>query len=167
MTPTRLPQFIELVDFDMICLLLDEGAKPNEKVSIYGNITVWALFLLSCYEKKNIQNAQAKETGFKVAELMIRKGADRKLKLETTRRGTAAMQAAKPRKTAKYQTLVTPTEVLQPDVTVELTAVGILREIFGDGKIAEIEAIEPEVTSWSVCNWMSWLQPFGSRLGPA
>ena len=172
-TPTRLPQFVEFVDFDMVCLLLDKGAKPNEKVSIYGNITVWALFLLSCYEKKDIQNAQAKETWFKVAELMVRKGADRKLKLETTRRGTPAMQAARKRKTAKFQTLVkyqtwvTPTEVLEPDVTVELTAEGILREIFGDGKIAEIEAIEPEVTSWSVWNWMSWLQPFGSRLGPA
>ena len=169
-TPTRLPHFVEFVDYDMVCLLLDEGANPNEKVSIYGNITVWALFLLSCYEKQDFQTAQAKETWFKVAELMIRKGADRKLKLETTRRekvpiGSEAQQPEL-RKTAKYQTLVTRGGMIEVKVPVELTAVSILREIFGDGKIAEIEAIEPEVTSWSVWNWMPRFQPFRSRLGP-
>ena len=159
-TPTKLPQLVEFVDFDMVRWLLDKGAKPNEKVSIYGNITVWALFLLSCYEKKDIPNAQAKEIWFKVAELMIRKGADRKLKLETTRREKVAINSEAERtelmKTAKYKTSVGRGGVIEKDVLVVLTAVSILREIFGDGKIAEVEAIEPEVTSWSVWNWIHW-----------
>lgn len=159
-TPTKLPQFVEFVDFDMVCLLVDKGAKPTEKFSIYGNITVWALFLLSCYEKKDIQNVEAKETWFKVAELMIRKGADRKLKLETTRREKVVISSEAERselmKTAKYRTSVSRGGMVDMDVLVVLTAVGILREIFGDGKMAEIEAIEPEVTSWSVWNWIHW-----------
>lgn len=40
-TPMRLPQLIEFIDFDMVRLYLDnEGGNPNGKVSIYGNITV-------------------------------------------------------------------------------------------------------------------------------
>ena len=154
-TPTRLPQLVEFIDFDMVRLLLNKGANPNEKVSIYGNITVWALFLLSCYEKKDIQNLQVKETWFKAAELMIRNGADRNLKLETTRREVFANDSKMDLKTAKYEKKVTRglTEV---DVPVELTAVSILKEIFGNDKIAEIEAIVPEATSWSVWNWIPW-----------
>ena len=154
-TPTRLPQFMEFIDFDMVRLLLDKGANPNEKVPIYDNVTVWALFLLSCYEKKDIQNLQVKGTWFKAAELMIRKGADRKLKLETTRQERLTNDSNAELKTAKYEDIVTRglTEI---DVPVELTAVSILREIFGDDKIAEIEAIVPEGTSWSVWNWIPW-----------
>ncbi len=159
-TPTRLPQLVEFIDFDMVRLLLDTGANPNERVSIYGNITVWALFLLSCYEKKDSQKSQTKEIWFKVAELMVRKGADRKLKLETTRREkvgkNSEAETAELMKTAKYRRLVTRGGTIEVDVPVELTAVSILREIFGDGKIAEIEAIVPEGTSWSVWNLIPW-----------
>lgn len=159
-TPTRLPQLVEFIDFDMVSLLLDKGANPNEKVSIYGNITVWGLFLLSCYEKKNIQNLQAKDTWFKAAELMIRKGADRKLKLETTRReiigNSSDTETATLAKTAKYKKVVTRGGMVEVDVPVELTAVGILSEIFGDGKIAEIEAIIPEGTAWTVWSLLPW-----------
>lgn len=156
-TPTRLPQLIEFIDFDMVRLLLDKGANPNEKVSIYG-ITVWALFLLSCYEKRNTKNSQAKDTWFKAAELMIRKGANRKLKLETTRRefiGNSS-DAATVAKTAKYKKIVTRGGMIEVDVPVELTAVSILTEIFGDGKIAEIEAIVPEGPTWSIWNLLPW-----------
>jgi hypothetical protein len=34
----------------MIKLLLDHGADPNEKVYSHNGRTVWQLFLLSCYE---------------------------------------------------------------------------------------------------------------------
>lgn len=159
-TPTRLPQLVEFIDFDMVRLLLDKGANPNEKVLIYGNITVWALFLLSCYEKKDIKNPQVKETWFKAAELMIRKGADKKMKLETTRRETIANHSEAEKvalmRTAKYRRVVTRGGLIEVDVPVELTAVGILREIFGDGRIAEIEAIVPEGTSWSVWSLIPW-----------
>lgn len=159
-TPIRLPQLVEFIDFDMVSLLLDKGANPNEKVSIYGNITVWGLFLLSCYEKKNIQDVQAKETWFRAAELMVRKGADRKLKLETTRRevigGGANTEHWSVAKTAKYKKVVARGGTMEMDVPVELTAVTILSEVFGDGKIAEIEAIIPEGTVWSVWNLLPW-----------
>ena len=159
-TPIRLPQLVEFIDFDMVCLLLNKGANPNEKVSIYGKITVWALFLLSCYEKKNIKNPQAKATWFKAAELMIRKGADRKLKVETTRRETIAnrseAETVSVMKTAKYRRVVKRGGRIEVDVPVELTAVGILRETFGNDKIAEIEAIVPEGTSWGVWNLIPW-----------
>ena len=148
---------MEFIDFDVVRLLLDKGANPNEKVAIYGNITVWALFLLSCYEKKDIKNSQAKETWFKAAELMIRKGADRKLKLETTRRENLANRSGPETvKTAKYRKVVTRGGTIAVDIPVELTAVGILREIFGNGKIAEVEAIVPEGMSWSVWNLIPW-----------
>ena len=42
------------------------------------------------------------------------------------------------------------------DVSVELTAVDIVKEIFGDGKIAEIEAIVPERQNWSVWTLFGW-----------
>lgn len=161
-TPTGLPQFVEFIDFDMVRLLLEKGAEPNAKVSIYGNITVWALFLLSCYEKKDIKNLQVKETWFKAAELMIRKGADRKLKLETTRRAKLAndpeAESLALLETAKYRKVVTlDRAAIEVDIPVELTTVSILREVFGDGKIAEIEAIVPEGTSWSLWNWIPWI----------
>lgn len=156
-TPTKLPQLVEFIDFDVVRLLLDKGANPNKKVAIYGNITVWALFLLSCYEKKDIKNSQAKETWFKAAELMIRKGADRKLKLETTRRENLANRSGpETEKTAKYRKVVTRGGTIAVHIPVELTAVGILREIFGNGKIAEVEAIVHEGMSWSVWNLIPW-----------
>ena len=159
-TPTRLPQLVEFIDFDMVRLLLDHGANPNEKVSIYGDITVWALFLLLCYENKDIGNLQVKDTWFKAAELMVRKGADRKLKLETTRRETIGKdsdaESTALLKTAKYERRVARGGAIEVDVPVELTAVDILKEVFGDGKIAEIEAIVPERTNWSVWNLFSW-----------
>ncbi len=149
-TPTRLPQLIEFIDFDMVRLLLDKGANPNKKVSIYGNITVWALFLLSCYEKKDIKNSPAKDTSFKAAELMVRKGAHRKLKLETTRRETIGNRsdAVTLAKTAKYKKVVTRGGMIEVDVPVELAAVSILAEIFGDGKIACLKDQIGVVGTW-------------------
>ena len=159
-TPTRLPQAVEFIDFDMVRMLLDKGANPNEKVSIYGNITVGGLFLLSCYEKESIKNIQAKETWFKAAEMMIRKGADKGLKLETTRRETVASgsegDAAK-LKTAKYRRVVTKGGAVEVDVRVELTAIGLLTEIFGGGRMQEVDAIVPEVKSWSFWNVLPWV----------
>ena len=87
---------------------------------------------------------------------MIRKGADRKLKLETTRREKIGAETDALRKTAKYQRVVTRGGMIEVDIPVELTAVSILREIFGDGKIAEIEAIVPEKTAWTVWSLISW-----------
>ena len=158
-TPTKLPQAIESIDFDMVRMLLDKGANPNQKVPIYGSITVWGLFLLSCYEKRYIKNPHAKDTWFKAAEMMIRKGADKNLKLETTRRETIVSRSETDEmrsKTAKYRKVVRRGGVIEVDVPVELTTLSILTEIFGDGKIAEIDAIVPEGTGWSLRSLLPW-----------
>ena len=155
-TPTRLPQLVEFISFDMVRMLLEKGADPNEKVSLYGNLTVWGLFLLSCYEMKDIENTQAKDTWFKAAELMIRKGANRSLKLETKRRRLVGNGAEEISYTAKYRRPVQlggPTEIHVP---VELTAIDIMKEIFVTDKIAEIEAIVPEGKSWSIWDVIRW-----------
>ena len=151
---------MDIIDFDIIRLLLNIEANPNEKVSVYNNITIWALFLLLCYENKNIETLQVKDTWFKAAESMIRRGADRKLKLKTTRQETIGKdsdaESTALLKTVKYERRVAREVASEVDVPVELTAVDILKEVFGDGKIAEIEAIVPERTNWSVWNLFSW-----------
>ena len=91
---------------------------------------------------------------------MIRKGADRKLKLETIRRerigNRSEAETDALRRTAKYRRVVTRGGMVEVGIPVELTAVSILKEIFGDGKIAEIEAIVPEKTAWTLWNLISW-----------
>ena len=84
-TPAKLPHFVDFISFDLVSTLLEKGADPNQKVAIYGNVTLWALFLLSCYATKNNASTKTKNEWFKAAELMIRKGADRDLVLETTK----------------------------------------------------------------------------------
>ena len=59
-------------------------------------------------------------------------------------------------KTAKYRRVVTKGGMIEVDVPVGLSALGILREVFGDGKMAEIEAIVPEGGSWSVWDILHW-----------
>ena len=140
-TPTKLPHHVEYIDFDMVRMLLNKGANPNQSVSIYGNITVWGLFLLSCYERKDTSGSQSKGTWFQAVETMIRKGADRKLKLESTQRGIPNRG-----RTAKFGRAVSR----------EITALGILEEIFGASKTNELEAIVPEAREWSIWNVLGW-----------
>ena len=47
-------------------------------------------------------------------------------------------------KTAKYKRKVARGGAIEVDVPIELTAVDVMKEVFGGGKIAEIEAIVPE-----------------------
>jgi len=37
------------IDIDMVSMLLERGANPNQEIGIYDRQTVWDLFLLSCY----------------------------------------------------------------------------------------------------------------------
>ena len=161
-TPIRLPRPIDHIDFEMVQMLLGKSADPNQKVNIYNNLIVWGLFLLSCYEMKDnvsVTRYGAKDTWFKAAEMMIRKGADRKLKLETTRREKVAIGSegeAVLSKTAKHRKVVTQGGMVEMDVPIEINAISMLTEVFGDGKIAEIEAIVPEEGHWSWWSLMPW-----------
>lgn len=106
MTPIKLPHHVEHIDFKMVEMLLERGADPKEKVSIYGNVTVWALFLLSCYERRNTSESKTKETWYQAARMMITKGAKRGLKLETTHKESVTIGSELEMthaKTAKYK----------------------------------------------------------------
>ena len=112
------------------------------------------------YERKDIRDPQAKDTWFKAAEFMIRKGADRELKLVTPRckkiRNRSEAETDALRRTAEYRKVVTRGGMVEVDIAVVLTAVSISREIFDDGKTADIEAFVPEKTAWTVWNSISW-----------
>lgn len=160
-TPTKLPLYVEYIDFKMVEMLLDKGADPNEKVSIYGGVTVWALFLLSCYERRDTCEPNTKETWFKAARMMITKGAKRELKLETTRKEIFTMGSESEKtyaKTAKYGRAVAKggTRTIELDVPEELTAMKILDKIFAESTIDELNAIAAETRNWSVWNMVGW-----------
>ncbi len=158
-TPTNIPHYIKYIDFKMVGMLLDKGADPNEKVSIYGNVTVWALFLLSCYDRSGTSGPNTKETWFKAARMMITKGANRRLKIETTRKElTTVGSEGRAKTTAKLKEQVTQggTRTVEYEVPVELTAMNILEGIFGDSRMDELKAIVADTSSWSVWNIMGW-----------
>ena len=160
-TPAKLPHLVEYIDFEMVRILLDKGADPNQKVSIYGGISTWGLFLLSCYEKRSSSTLQTQGTWFQAAEMMIRKGADRQLMLETTRTETISSESegqTPHAKTAKYKRNVALTREgkIQVEIPVELTAMGILKDIFGENKINELDAILPDTSPWTFWSLLGW-----------
>lgn len=152
-TPTHLPHLVEFIDFDLVRTLLDKGADPNQKISIYGDISVWGIFLLHINETKDRSDANAKGKWFQAAEVMIRKGADRKLKLETTRKETftrGSEQEAAYQRTAKYKQVVSRGTMVEINVPVELSASSILKDLFGPDRAAELGAILPETPEWGL-----------------
>lgn len=158
-TPTKLPHLVEFIDFEMVRILLEHGADPNEKVSIYANMTVWGLFLLHCFERQSASDAQTQVTWFQAAEMMIRKGANRKLKLETVRREWVDSGTAKsgPLKTAKYKrTVWRGVSKVEVETPVELTALDIMGEVFGLDKLGEVEAIVADRENWSFFKAIGW-----------
>ncbi|PHH91794.1 hypothetical protein CDD83_10290 [Cordyceps sp. RAO-2017] len=65
------------VDVEMVQLLLEYGASPNQQVHLNDGRTVWALFLLSCHESTNRDEASMalKNAWYQASELLIRHGA--------------------------------------------------------------------------------------------
>ena len=66
------------VDPEMVSLLLQHGADPNQRVHLNDGRTVWALFLLSCYEMAQRDEASAplQAVWYRVCELLVTHGAD-------------------------------------------------------------------------------------------
>lgn len=66
------------IDIDMVRLLLEHGADPNQKVHLNDGRTVWALFLVSCYEmaQRGEAAARLRAVWVRVSELLITSGAD-------------------------------------------------------------------------------------------
>ncbi|KAH6637095.1 hypothetical protein F5144DRAFT_592057 [Chaetomium tenue] len=66
------------VDVDMVRLLLEHKADPNQKVYSSDGMTVWVLFLLSCVEKLTGRGPTAalRESWYQATALLCRYGAD-------------------------------------------------------------------------------------------
>ncbi|KAL9047306.1 MAG: hypothetical protein Q9214_000080 [Letrouitia sp. 1 TL-2023] len=79
--PNSLPHLLEVIDIELVRTLLDKGADPNQKIPICDNISVWGIFLSYMIEMNDQSDSNTKDIWFQAAEIMIRKGADRKLRL--------------------------------------------------------------------------------------
>ena len=97
-TPISMPYHSKREDpslnIDMVRLLLEHGADPNQAVHLNGSKTVWALFLLSLYESTNraIGVAQSSnippsltEARYQACELLIQYGAHKNCALARNR----------------------------------------------------------------------------------
>jgi len=86
-TPIELPDYEPRPDFDLVSILLDHGADPNQAVFIYDDKTVWSLFLEMCYENGKKHSLPPSDKEFKdlylVIELLVKKGADPSLTFES------------------------------------------------------------------------------------
>ena len=162
-TPAETPNFVSYLEFGMVRVLLDRSADPNQKISLYGNITVWALFLLTCFfgARDQTANEHLRNTWFQAADMMIRKGADRKLKLETGRveqirsAGNLSSDGVAV-KTAKYRTAMSDVHQSTLKIPQGITAQEIMIETFGEERARELNAIVAETRSWSVWSLVGW-----------
>lgn len=153
-TPSSLPFLVEFINFDLVRTLLNRGADPNQKIPIYDNISVWGNFLL--YINGIQSDSNTKDIWFQAAEVMIRKGADRKLKLvESMQKETHARGS---KKTPRYKQIVSRATTIESDVLVELSASDILNDIFGANRAAELEAILPETRNWGFGSFLSGIR---------
>lgn len=65
------------IDLDMVDLILEKGAKPNQVVHSHEDHTVWALFLISCRE--SVRRAEvtdiSREAWYRACKMLIERGA--------------------------------------------------------------------------------------------
>lgn len=80
-TPIAMPYHSQrddpIIDIDMVRLLLEHGADPNQKVYLNEDRSVWVLFLLSCYESalRDEVSTPLRLVWYRVSELLILNGA--------------------------------------------------------------------------------------------
>jgi hypothetical protein len=63
------------IDLDMIKLLLDSGADPNQRVYLNDGESVWGLFLISMYMMRGDESDSLREAWFNACIALIRAGA--------------------------------------------------------------------------------------------
>lgn len=84
------------IDLEMVRLLLDKGADPNQEMRIYGNVTVWSMYLHNLvrrrrrsdrlvpmsgiYEDRN-RGPTSNDTSYEVTKLLIERGANPELRM--------------------------------------------------------------------------------------
>ncbi|KAF3073827.1 hypothetical protein CFAM422_004410 [Trichoderma lentiforme] len=80
-TPLAMPYHSQrddsIVDQDMVQLLLEHGADPNQRVYLNNGWTVWELFLVSCYEatQRSKPSSSIKNAWYRASEILISYGA--------------------------------------------------------------------------------------------
>ncbi|KAF2501406.1 hypothetical protein BU16DRAFT_569487 [Lophium mytilinum] len=79
------------INVKMVEALLKSGSDPNQKVQIYRGESVWALFLLSCFENADLVSAHVKSTWYGAAETMVEHGADPAVKFVNQRDDAARL----------------------------------------------------------------------------
>lgn len=82
------------IAISMIRLLLERKANPNQEVHLNDDRTVWALFLLSCYESDMSGEATVamKKSWYKASALLCQHGADPQPRLDKTNPSFTARQ---------------------------------------------------------------------------
>ena len=84
-------RFRGAVNPDMVRLLLDHGADPNQEVSTVDGRTVWDLFLGECYSHYtavSTDDMESRGSVFQIMRMMILQGADPNLKCKVRKRST-------------------------------------------------------------------------------
>jgi len=83
-TPIELPIPEARPDVEMVRMLLEQNADPNQRVYIYDNQTVWGLFLRQCQKTHQINQSEEEKKGlYAVVELLVKSGARNTNKLTT------------------------------------------------------------------------------------
>ncbi|KAK7991117.1 hypothetical protein PG990_015397 [Apiospora arundinis] len=123
------------VDVNMVRLLLDFGASPNQQVYLNDGRTVWALFLLSMYETKNRDEDNPDLTGawYAACDLLVQHGASPDCWLEDagSTRLTAYLVLEKVFGPEKAQSLTTMMKQMQAQIPKNVTWFSRFRAGFG------------------------------------
>ncbi|KAI8664187.1 hypothetical protein NCS55_00926500 [Fusarium keratoplasticum] len=119
------------IDVNMVRLLLDNGASVNQKVHLNDGRTVWALFLLSCYESTTRGEATApmREAWYQASELLCQHGADPQCWLD--------------------------------DNDASMNVAGVMDKLFGRDRALHLQSLMAEAQTRKQPNRSSWLSAPG------
>ncbi|KAH6900584.1 hypothetical protein B0T10DRAFT_600858 [Thelonectria olida] len=119
------------IDLDMVRVLLEYGANHNQTVHSHEDRTVWALFLIFCWESVNRGEATetSKRAWYEASEMLIERGARR-----------SCFSSAE------------PPELRYID--------GVLETVFGEDKASNLLQQMDEVQRKAASTWGGWIGSF-------
>ncbi|KUJ09979.1 uncharacterized protein LY89DRAFT_689860 [Mollisia scopiformis] len=76
-----------VLDPRMVCLLLEYGSDPNQRVEIYSEGTIWRLFIIGCDAQKRgpVRSSTQIDMWYEIIELMIDHGANPDANVQTVK----------------------------------------------------------------------------------
>jgi ankyrin repeat protein len=81
--PIHLQRLDASPDIDMVRLLLEQSADPNQSIYIYDRQTVWSLFLHQCYNTTTRGNPHQSNM-YELFQVLIEGGANPNISFKTT-----------------------------------------------------------------------------------